>query len=86
MKEVKIENGGYYVSMNNLQDTTTLSNGVKMPWLGLGVFKVKEGPELENAVKTAIKHGYRSIDTAAIYQNETGVGKGIKEGLKEKGI
>ncbi|NQF17551.1 aldo/keto reductase [Brevibacillus sp. HB1.3] len=70
----------------NLQDTTTLHNGVKMPWFGLGVFKVEEGPELENAVKTAIKHGYRSIDTAAIYGNEEGVGRGIREGLKEAGI
>ncbi|SOC24322.1 diketogulonate reductase-like aldo/keto reductase [Ureibacillus xyleni] len=74
------------MSIKNLQDTTTLNNGVKMPWFGLGVFKVAEGPELVNAVKTAIKHGYRSIDTAAIYQNEQGVGKGIKEGLKEAGI
>ncbi|MFI8710384.1 aldo/keto reductase [Brevibacillus brevis] len=70
----------------NLQDTTTLYNGVKMPWFGLGVFKVEEGPELENAVKTAIKHGYRSIDTAAIYGNEEGVGRGIREGLKEARI
>jgi methylglyoxal/glyoxal reductase len=70
----------------NLQDTTTLHNGVKMPWLGIGVFKVEEGPELVNAVKTAIKHGYRSIDTAAIYGNEVGVGQGIREGMKEAGI
>ncbi|MEH7547316.1 aldo/keto reductase [Neobacillus vireti] len=72
--------------VNNLQDTTTLSNGVKMPWFGLGVFKVEEGPELVNAVKFAIKHGYRSIDTAAIYQNEEGVGQAIREGIKEAGI
>ncbi|RUL50351.1 aldo/keto reductase [Lysinibacillus antri] len=72
--------------IKNLQDTTTLNNGVKMPWFGLGVFKVKEGPELVNAVKTAIKHGYRSVDTAAIYGNEEGVGKGIKEGVEESGI
>ncbi|WP_436113320.1 aldo/keto reductase [Peribacillus frigoritolerans] len=70
----------------NLQDTTTLHNGVEMPWFGLGVFKVEEGPELVNAVKVAIKHGYRSIDTAAIYENEEGVGQGIREGLKEAGI
>ncbi|MDM5293437.1 aldo/keto reductase [Peribacillus simplex] len=72
--------------VKNLQDTTTLHNGVKMPWFGLGVFKVEEGPELVNAVKMAIKHGYRSIDTAAIYENEEGVGQGIIEGLKEAGI
>lgn len=70
----------------NLQDKTTLHNGVKMPWLGIGVFKVEEGPELVNAVKTAIKHGYRSIDTAAIYENEEGVGQGIREGIKEASI
>ncbi|PIC87056.1 aldo/keto reductase [Sporosarcina sp. P20a] len=64
--------------MKNLQSTTTLSNGVEMPWLGLGVFKVEEGTELVNVVKTAIEHGYRSIDTAAIYGNESSVGKGIQ--------
>ncbi len=72
--------------VKNLQDTTTLHNGVKMPWFGLGVFLVEEGPELENAVKTAIKNGYRSIDTAAIYGNEEGVGRGILEGMEEAGI
>lgn len=64
--------------MKNLQSTTTLHNGVEMPWFGLGVFKVEEGQELVNAVKTAIEHGYRSIDTAAIYGNEAGVGQGIR--------
>ncbi|WEG12863.1 aldo/keto reductase [Pullulanibacillus sp. KACC 23026] len=70
----------------DLQSTTTLSNGIKMPWFGLGVFKVEEGPELINAVKVAIKHGYRSIDTASIYGNEEGVGKAIIEGIEEAGI
>ncbi|MBL0389015.1 aldo/keto reductase [Tumebacillus sp. ITR2] len=70
----------------NLQSTTTLHNGVNMPWFGLGVFKVEEGQELVNAVKTAIQHGYRSIDTAAIYGNEQGVGQGIREGLGVAGI
>ncbi|MFC6040132.1 aldo/keto reductase [Paenisporosarcina macmurdoensis] len=72
--------------MTNLQSTTTLHNGVKMPWFGLGVFKVEEGPEVVESVKTAIKEGYRSIDTAAIYKNEEGVGQGIHEGLKAAGI
>ncbi|MEN2766940.1 aldo/keto reductase [Ornithinibacillus xuwenensis] len=72
--------------ITSLQDTTTLHNGVKMPWLGIGVFKVEEGPELVHAVKVAIKHGYRSIDTAAIYENESGVGQAIQEGLHEAGI
>lgn len=70
----------------HLQATTTLHNGVKMPWFGLGVFKVEEGPELVNAVQAAIRNGYRSIDTAAIYGNEEGVGQGIAQGLTETGI
>ncbi|RSK26652.1 aldo/keto reductase [Bacillus sp. HMF5848] len=63
----------------NLQSTTTLHNGVQMPWFGLGVFQVKEGEEVVESVKTAIEAGYRSIDTAAIYGNEEGVGKAIAE-------
>jgi methylglyoxal/glyoxal reductase len=55
-----------------------LNNGVEMPWLGLGVFRAEDGKEVENAVESALKHGYRSIDTAAVYQNERGVGIGIK--------
>ncbi|WP_105980194.1 aldo/keto reductase [Bacillus paralicheniformis] len=74
------------MTAKNLQDRIALNNGTDMPWFGLGVFKVEEGPELVQAVKTAIKHGYRSIDTAAIYGNEEGVGQGIREGLKEAGI
>ncbi|MGP1909905.1 aldo/keto reductase [Metabacillus sp. JX24] len=63
----------------NLQDTTALHNGVKMPWFGLGVFKVEDGNEVVNSVKWAIEAGYKSIDTAAIYGNEEGVGQAIKE-------
>lgn len=69
--------------INHLRSTSTLSNGVQMPWLGIGVFKVEEGPELVQAVKFAIKHGYRSIDTASIYGNEEGVGQAIREALEE---
>ncbi|MFC0273392.1 aldo/keto reductase [Metabacillus herbersteinensis] len=65
--------------IKNIQDTTTLNNGVKMPWLGFGVFKVEDGQVVVDAVKSAIKNGYRSIDTAAFYDNEQGVGQGIKE-------
>lgn len=69
--------------INHLQDTVTLHNGVQMPGFGLGVFKVEEGQELVNAVKVAIRHGYRSIDTAAVYENEAGVGTAIREALEE---
>ncbi|MDQ0429204.1 diketogulonate reductase-like aldo/keto reductase [Planomicrobium stackebrandtii] len=64
---------------NHIQPTTTLHNGVKMPWLGLGVFKVEDGEEVVQSIKTALEVGYRSIDTAAIYGNEEGVGKAIAE-------
>ncbi|MCT6681926.1 aldo/keto reductase [Bacillus velezensis] len=70
----------------HLQAKATLHNGVEMPWFGIGVFKVKEGAELVNAVKTALVHGYRSVDTAAIYGNEEGVGEGIRQGLQEAGL
>ncbi len=63
----------------SLKDTVKLHNGVEMPWFGLGVFKVENGNEATESVKAAIKNGYRSIDTAAIYKNEEGVGIGIKE-------
>ncbi|MFT3653719.1 putative oxidoreductase YtbE [Bacillus sp. B01(2024)] len=70
----------------HLQAKATLHNGVEMPWFGIGVFKVEEGAELVNAVKTALAHGYRSVDTAAIYGNEEGVGEGIRQGLQEAGL
>ncbi len=63
----------------NISATSKLNNGVEMPWLGLGVFLSEEGTEVENAVKNALEHGYRHIDTAAIYRNERGVGKAIME-------
>lgn len=62
----------------SLQDTTTLHNGVEMPWLGLGVYQLEEGQEVIDSVTAALRHGYRSIDTAAGYQNERGVGEAIK--------
>lgn len=65
--------------ISSLKSTTTLHNGVKMPWVGLGVFLVKDGEEVVNSVKTALEAGYRSIDTAAVYKNEEGVGKAIAE-------
>ncbi|HCF82700.1 MAG TPA: 2,5-diketo-D-gluconic acid reductase [Ruminococcaceae bacterium] len=57
---------------------TTLSNGVKMPMEGFGVFQIPDEKECEQAVLNAIKTGYRLIDTAAAYFNETAVGNAIK--------
>jgi methylglyoxal/glyoxal reductase len=59
----------------------TLNNGIDMPQLGYGVFRVEEGTELEKAVETAIRMGYRSIDTAAIYGNEKSVGNGVRNAI-----
>ena len=50
-----------------------------MPWLGLGVWKMADGRETAAAVKAAIRAGYVGIDTATIYGNEQGVGRGVAE-------
>lgn len=65
--------------IKSIKDTTELNNGIKMPWLGLGVWKVEDGSAVESIIKMGVKAGYRSIDTAAAYYNEHGVGKAIKE-------
>jgi len=55
----------------------TLSNGVRMPQLGFGVWQVPDD-EVVDAVSTALEAGYRSIDTAAAYGNEEGVGEALR--------
>jgi len=55
-----------------------LNNGLEMPILGFGVFQMTKAGECEEAVHEAIRTGYRLIDTAASYGNETEVGKAIK--------
>ncbi len=57
----------------------TLSNGVKMPMEGFGVFQVPEAAICEQAVSDALAVGYRLIDTAAAYFNEEAVGMAIKK-------
>ncbi|MEX0362829.1 MAG: aldo/keto reductase [Allomuricauda sp.] len=65
--------------ITDLQGSFELHNGVQMPYFGLGVYLSKDGEEVSNAVKVALNHGYRHVDTASIYNNEVGVGFGIKE-------
>ncbi|GGH82660.1 diketogulonate reductase-like aldo/keto reductase [Pullulanibacillus pueri] len=67
------------MSIQHITDYTALNNGVRMPWLGLGVFQVEDGDEVIHSVQSALEAGYRAIDTAAGYQNETGVGTAIKQ-------
>jgi diketogulonate reductase-like aldo/keto reductase len=65
--------------ISSINDCTLLNNGLKMPWLGFGVFQIDDGQKVELAVRHALEVGYRSIDTAAVYKNEHGVGKAIRE-------
>ncbi|WCN36167.1 aldo/keto reductase [Aneurinibacillus uraniidurans] len=65
------------MTATSLTEGVTLQNGVKMPQLGLGVWRAKDGEEVERAVQSALENGYRSIDTAAIYKNEDGVGRAL---------
>lgn len=66
------------MNMKSLTDCYVLNNGVKIPCIGFGTF-LTPNDEVCEAVKTAVKVGYRHIDTAAVYGNEVGVGQAIKE-------
>ena len=59
--------------------TVKLNNGVEVPILGFGVFQITDPAECERSVVEAIQIGYNHIDTAASYQNEEAVGRGIKQ-------
>ncbi len=61
----------------------TLANGLKMPQEGFGVFQVRDKEECRQSVLTAIRTGYRLIDTAASYTNEDAVGEAVREAVKE---
>jgi 2,5-diketo-D-gluconate reductase A len=58
--------------------TVTLNNGMAMPVVGYGVYQIQDAHECKRCVIDAIQIGYRLIDTAASYMNETAVGEGIK--------
>ncbi len=73
--------------MSVLSDTFTLSNGVKIPALGLGTWQVPDGGVCVRAVSAALECGYRHIDTAYAYGNEAGVGAAVSgSGLKREEI
>ena len=65
--------------MKILHQTYELSNGVKIPKIGFGTWQIPNGEDAYNAVKLALKNGYRLIDTAAAYGNEESVGRAIKD-------
>jgi diketogulonate reductase-like aldo/keto reductase len=64
--------------VQNLQSVKTLHNGVSMPQVGLGVYLMKEKEEALEAMTYALQYGYRSIDTAKIYENEDVVGEAVR--------
>lgn len=65
--------------MLKIDSTRKLNNGTEMPLLGLGTWQSKNGSIAYDAVKYALGIGYRHIDTARFYNNETSVGKAIKD-------
>lgn len=73
--------------MKSPADSYVLSNGVKIPCVGLGTWQTPDGEIAVNAVKTALRLGYRHIDTAAAYGNEASVGRAVREsGLKREDV
>lgn len=70
-----------------MKQSIQLNHGQEaIPTIGLGVFKVEDGNTVIDAVVEAIRQGYRHIDTAAVYENEKGVGIGIRKGMEMANI
>ncbi|MEC5119067.1 aldo/keto reductase, partial [Lactiplantibacillus plantarum] len=63
--------------MNIFEESFTLNNGVKIPKLALGTWEIPDD-QVAEAVRQAVKIGYRHIDTAQAYGNERGVGEGVR--------
>jgi diketogulonate reductase-like aldo/keto reductase len=71
----------------NFSSTLKLNNGVDIPVLGLGTYQIGDDDAVYNAVRCAIDVGYKHIDTAAAYHNESPIGKAIKDsGIKREDI
>lgn len=64
--------------VHSMKDCAVLANGVRMPWVGLGMWKVPS-EEAAAPVVSALHLGYRLVDTAAVYRNEEGIGKGLRQ-------
>jgi diketogulonate reductase-like aldo/keto reductase len=62
-----------------ITSTRKLNSGTEIPVLGLGVFQTPPGKVTQEAVKYALKVGYRHIDTASLYGNEEDVGRGVRD-------
>ena len=66
-----------HTNKESVVEYKVLNNGLKMPMVGLGVYNISEG-ETQRVVEDALSVGYRSIDTAAMYYNEKGVGDAVR--------
>lgn len=67
-------------TITDIRGSFKLHNNVEMPYLGLGTYQADNEQEVVDAIKYALEIGYRHIDTASVYKNEEGVGRGITEG------
>ena len=74
------------MSISKLSDCYELANGRKIPCIGFGTWQSENGTEAYNAVMSALKNGYRHIDTATAYGNEDSVGSAISDFLKKSGL
>ena len=73
--------------MEQAQPTRELRGGGRMPVLGLGVFRMADGHETEQAIEWAFEAGYRHIDTASVYRNERSVGAAVRRsGLRREDV
>ena len=70
----------------NINSKVKLNNDVEIPIFGLGTWEISDEESVVNAIQLAIGKGYRHIDTARIYGNEKGVGKGLKLSLGKHGL
>jgi methylglyoxal/glyoxal reductase len=78
MKHVLANTGTRHLQLN-MESKARLNNGVEIPLLGLGVYQTPPGNVTEHVVSYALKIGYRHIDTASLYGNESDVGKAIHQ-------
>ena len=65
------------MKITDISGSVQLSNGIRMPYFGLGVFEADEGHEAVQAIHWALEAGYRHIDTASLYGNEKSVGEAV---------
>lgn len=72
-------------AVHSRSPSVSLSNGVEMPLLGLGVWQIPDGEQTEHAVGWALEAGYRHIDTAQVYGNEPAVGRAVHSSGLDRG-